>query len=221
MLVQDNTTLHRFEAIVEGRVAGFIDYEIHDGRHWLIHTELEEEHQNSGVGSFLVRKTLDDLRARSVAIVPTCPFVGGWIKRHPEYQDLVDQESLREFKRNRWDGQRASAEARPPKRTGPPMAEPCVHVPTDLSSLPLPWPVEGCAECIEAGGHDWVHLRMCQACGHIGCCNDSPGKHGSAHAKLATHLLLRSYEPGENWWYCHDDDATFEVAGAPDAPSHP
>lgn len=75
-----------------------------------------------------------------------------------------------------------------------------------------PQPADGCAECLETGD-PWVHLRMCAACGHVGCCDSSPNRHATAHARGRDHALVRSYEPGEAWWYCYVDDLAFEVAG--------
>jgi thioredoxin reductase (NADPH) len=63
----------------------------------------------------------------------------------------------------------------------------------------------GCQECLEGGG-DWVHLRLCMACGHVGCCDDSPSKHATKHAHKTHHPVIRSYEPGEEWAYCYSDD---------------
>jgi len=79
----------------------------------------------------------------------------------------------------------------------------------------------GCVECLAAGKHDWLHLRVCQECGHVGCCDSSPGKHATAHHHSAGHPVIRSYEPGEGWYYCYPDDLLFELAGAPPAASHP
>ena len=58
----------------------------------------------------------------------------------------------------------------------------------------------GCAECEAAGGW-WVHLRRCAACGHIGCCDTSPGQHATAHWRQTGHRYMRSFEPGEDWWW--------------------
>ncbi|MDY6999697.1 MAG: UBP-type zinc finger domain-containing protein [Actinomycetota bacterium] len=58
----------------------------------------------------------------------------------------------------------------------------------------------GCAECDAAGGW-WVHLRRCAACGHIGCCDDSLGRHASAHWRASGHPVMRSFEPGEDWFW--------------------
>jgi uncharacterized UBP type Zn finger protein len=52
-----------------------------------------------------------------------------------------------------------------------------------------------------------VHLRLCLTCGHVGCCDSSPLKHASAHAAEATHPIVRSFEPGEDWRWCYADEA--------------
>lgn len=68
----------------------------------------------------------------------------------------------------------------------------------------------GCRECL-ADGEDWVHLRLCLTCGHVGCCDDSPHRHATAHARAAGHPVIRSYEPGESWAYCYADDRLAEI----------
>ncbi|MGW6745280.1 UBP-type zinc finger domain-containing protein [Streptomyces sp. NPDC055025] len=73
---------------------------------------------------------------------------------------------------------------------------------------------DSCAECV-ALGDTWVHLRECQSCGHIACCDSSKNKHATAHHKATGHPLIRSYEPGESWWWCYEDEVVFEVEGAP------
>jgi uncharacterized UBP type Zn finger protein len=95
----------------------------------------------------------------------------------------------------------------------------CPHVPTDLTP-PTPQPADGCADCLEAGRHDWLHLRLCQSCGHVGCCDSSPGRHATAHYRETQHPMIRSYEPGEDWWWCYLDELAFEIPDAPPAPSH-
>jgi hypothetical protein len=72
----------------------------------------------------------------------------------------------------------------------------------------------GCADCLPVGGR-WVHLRLCETCGHVGCCDSSPNRHATAHFHDTGHPLVQSYEPGENWWWCYRDDVAFEVPGAP------
>ncbi len=66
-----------------------------------------------------------------------------------------------------------------------------------------------CAECVRIGG-EWVHLRTCQACGVTLCCDSSPHRHASAHARAAGHPVIASAEPGERWLYCYPDDAFAE-----------
>ncbi|MFR9676533.1 UBP-type zinc finger domain-containing protein [Streptomyces sp. TR06-5] len=63
-------------------------------------------------------------------------------------------------------------------------------------------PLDGCADCLAEGRRDWVHLRLCLDCGHIGCCDSSPRQHASAHFSEAGHPVVRSYEPGEAWRWC-------------------
>jgi hypothetical protein len=58
----------------------------------------------------------------------------------------------------------------------------------------------GCAECEAAGGW-WFHLRRCAQCGHVGCCDSSPNQHATAHARGTGHPVVRSYEPGEAWFW--------------------
>jgi len=59
----------------------------------------------------------------------------------------------------------------------------------------------GCVECLEHHGSMWVHLRRCAECGHIGCCDDSPGRHARKHFLTAGHPIIQSFEPGEDWFY--------------------
>jgi hypothetical protein len=59
---------------------------------------------------------------------------------------------------------------------------------------------EGCAECDASGGW-WFHLRRCAQCGHIGCCDSSPAQHARAHAAATGHRIVRSFEPGEDWFW--------------------
>ena len=99
------------------------------------------------------------------------------------------------------------------------MADNCTHVTDDVDPAPEPRTPDGCEECLAAGGR-WVHLRLCLECHHVGCCDNSPGKHATKHFHEAGHPLIRSYEPGEDWWYCYIDDFAFEIEDAPAAPSY-
>ncbi|MGH3647539.1 MAG: UBP-type zinc finger domain-containing protein [Micromonosporaceae bacterium] len=62
---------------------------------------------------------------------------------------------------------------------------------------------DGCADCMALGREDWVHLRLCLSCGHVGCCDSSPHKHATAHFHADRHPVMRSYEPGETWRWCY------------------
>lgn len=67
----------------------------------------------------------------------------------------------------------------------------------------------GCEECLTSA-QGWVHLRLCMNCGHVGCCDSSPGQHATAHARSTDHPVVQSFEPGEDWAYCYLDDAVVE-----------
>ncbi|MHB8680973.1 MAG: GNAT family N-acetyltransferase [Acidimicrobiales bacterium] len=87
--VSDAPAAKRYEARVEGRVAGFAEYRLSPGRIVFTHTEVDPDFEGRGVGGALVRGALDDVRSRGLAVVALCPFVKGWIDRHPDYGDLV------------------------------------------------------------------------------------------------------------------------------------
>lgn len=80
----------------------------------------------------------------------------------------------------------------------------CSHL-NQVEIRQLPDSVDGCEECLSEGGV-WLHLRICLTCGHVGCCDDSPSRHASRHARATGHPLIRSLEPGEDWSYCFVDD---------------
>jgi uncharacterized protein len=88
--VTDAPEAKRFEARVDGNLAGFIQYQIRPEAIVLVHTQVLDEFEGQGVGSVLVRRVLDDIRARNGKIIPTCPFVAEYIRRHPEYVDVVE-----------------------------------------------------------------------------------------------------------------------------------
>ena len=66
-----------------------------------------------------------------------------------------------------------------------------------------------CEECVKIGAQ-WVHLRTCQTCDKTGCCDSSPNKHASKHARASGHPVIASAEPGERWLYCYPDDSFAE-----------
>lgn len=64
---------------------------------------------------------------------------------------------------------------------------------------------DGCVECLKSDGW-WFHLRRCARCGHIGCCDQSPSQHASAHAVSSGHSVIRTFEPEEDWFYDYEVD---------------
>ncbi len=85
----------------------------------------------------------------------------------------------------------------------------CTHL-DSIQVTQLPESVEGCEDCL-AMGSEWLHLRICLECGHVGCCDDSPNKHATAHAGADSHPLIRSLEPGEEWCWCFVDEVTMVI----------
>ncbi|HEY4006308.1 MAG TPA: UBP-type zinc finger domain-containing protein [Pseudonocardia sp.] len=86
----------------------------------------------------------------------------------------------------------------------------CTHTTTFDSPAwaePSPDQTGGCADCLAAGERVWAHLRMCLDCGHVACCDSSPHRHASVHAKETGHAVIRSFEPGEAWRWCFLDEA--------------
>ena len=70
---------------------------------------------------------------------------------------------------------------------------------------PVPARTPGCEECLKLGT-SWVHLRLCLSCGHVGCCDSSPGRHATKHFAHSNHPVAASYEPGERWVCCYVDE---------------
>ncbi|MFL1429057.1 MULTISPECIES: GNAT family N-acetyltransferase [unclassified Nocardiopsis] len=87
--VADAPENKRYEIRVDGEVAGFAEYILTDGLITFTHTEIDPGHEGRGLGGALVRAALDDVRGRELDVLPLCPFVKGWIQRHPDYVDLV------------------------------------------------------------------------------------------------------------------------------------
>jgi Zn-finger in ubiquitin-hydrolases and other protein len=83
----------------------------------------------------------------------------------------------------------------------------CTHL-DQVEILQVPESIAGCEECL-VEGTQWVHLRMCQTCGHIGCCDNSPGRHATLHHGTTGHPIIRSAEPNEDWSFCYEDDLMF------------
>ena len=70
--------------------------------------------------------------------------------------------------------------------------------------------VTGCPQCM-AAGDAWVHLRMCQTCGQIGCCDNSQNRHATRHYEESGHPIIRSVEPGDEWSWCYRDELFFRL----------
>jgi hypothetical protein len=75
---------------------------------------------------------------------------------------------------------------------------------------PLPPRTLGCEECLKLGT-PWVHLRLCLSCGHVGCCDSSPGRHATRHFQHTSHAVVASFEPGERWAWCYVDEVALPV----------
>jgi len=83
---------------------------------------------------------------------------------------------------------------------------PCTHLDTIRDVVPSS---AGCEDCIKLGD-TWVHLRMCEACGYVGCCDSSKNKHATKHYHATKHPIITSREPGEKWLYCYIDNVAWE-----------
>jgi predicted GNAT family acetyltransferase len=89
---RDNPSKHRYEAWVDGELAGFAEYELGDGVITFVHTVVEDAYEGEGVGSSLARDALDSVRRDGeLQVVAKCEFIKEWIERHPDYQDLLDE----------------------------------------------------------------------------------------------------------------------------------
>ena len=95
------------------------------------------------------------------------------------------------------------------------MAKKCGHIDQAREITPR---TDGCEECLRTGD-EWVHLRLCLYCGHVGCCDDSKNKHATAHFKSTSHPIIESLEPDEGWRWCYVDEilipSEVDVADAP------
>ena len=93
--VRDVPERSRYEASVDGVLAGHADYRDVDGVRVFVHTEVSDDYEGQGVGSELAREALDDVRASGRTLEPRCPFIRAWIGRHPDYADLVSSPGSR------------------------------------------------------------------------------------------------------------------------------
>ncbi len=83
---------------------------------------------------------------------------------------------------------------------------PCSHLDTIRDVTPS---AAGCEECLKTGD-SWVHLRLCLACGHVGCCDNSPNRHAPKHYRATGPPIIQSFEKGEDWIWCYEDKVYLE-----------
>ncbi len=83
--------------------------------------------------------------------------------------------------------------------SGEPTDVECDHL--GLATEVTPSTTDGCEDCLREGTR-WLHLRECLQCGHVACCDSSPQRHATAHHRSSGHVLMRSFEPGEDWGWC-------------------
>ena len=88
------------------------------------------------------------------------------------------------------------------------MASECSHLKSirDVNPSAL-----GCEECLKTGD-EWVHLRLCRTCGHVGCCDDSPNRHATKHFHATGHPIIEGYDPPEGWGWCYVDEVTLDLS---------
>lgn len=86
--------------------------------------------------------------------------------------------------------------------SGDPTQKQCSHL---SQATDVPPGQHACADCLREGTR-WVHLRQCLDCGQVGCCDNSPRRHATAHWRHTQHPLVRSREPGEDWGWCYADE---------------
>ena len=92
--VVDNQERNRYEARLGGELAGILTYTVANGVSVMPHTVVEPRFEGRGIGGKLAKAALDDARKRELKVVPQCPFIAAYIKRNPEYADLVAPDSL-------------------------------------------------------------------------------------------------------------------------------
>jgi len=123
---------------------------------------------------------------------------------------LVDQHVLRDvlvaldLEETMLDGSVASSSAeRETDLRAPAHHDGCAHL-QERERPPKPQTPGGCEECLR-DGTKWVHLRLCMDCGHVGCCDSSPQVHSDRHWRETGHPVMRSFETGEAWRWCYED----------------
>jgi uncharacterized protein len=96
-VVTDDREQSRYELRVGGELAGFLLYKLRGDAISLIHTEVDPAFQGRGLATHLARFSLDDARKRGLAVLPFCPYVNSWIRKHPDYAGLVPEDRQAEF----------------------------------------------------------------------------------------------------------------------------
>ena len=82
---------------------------------------------------------------------------------------------------------------------------------THLSQFAIVTPsAEGCEECLKTGQR-WIHLRICRVCGHVGCCDQSPGRHATGHFRATSHPVMEAYYEPEGWGWCYVDEVMIDL----------
>ena len=89
LTIEDVPERKRYEAHMAGGLAGIVTYRLQPDRITFLHTEVDPAYEGGGVGGRLARYVLDDARARRLMVRPLCPFIAAYIRRHPDYADLV------------------------------------------------------------------------------------------------------------------------------------
>jgi hypothetical protein len=87
------------------------------------------------------------------------------------------------------------------------MTEGCSHLNGIRTVTPS---AKGCEECLKTGSR-WLHLRLCRTCGHVGCCDQSPNRHATAHFHATGHPIIEGYDPPEGWGWCYRDEVFIDL----------
>lgn len=91
--VRNDTDAGRYVIEADGVEAGFTEYHLRSGSiYFFVHTEINDDFSGQGIGSGLARGAMDDVRANGGSVVPLCPFIAGWLEKHPDYDDLINHE---------------------------------------------------------------------------------------------------------------------------------
>ncbi len=83
----------------------------------------------------------------------------------------------------------------------------CEHISAIGSVTPR---ADGCEDCLKIGG-TWLHSRLCESCGQVGCCDQSPSRHATKHYNKTNHPIIKSFQPDEEWGYCYPDNRFYGV----------